>query len=223
MSPTRRDMRESRPWSLGRCEVVKRLTIGGSEVTQIKSVYCEPDSVRTFALKLNNWSPGGGQFPGHFLFTPIPSAFYSDLVGSTAGQIVTPHREYRFSPFAAIRDQNNAFQESEVLPHSDCFCDYVGIISLSNDEDIPASVRSGTSFWRHIPTGLTSMTPEITVEEQSQMFSKSSIASWEQAGYVQHVYNHMIVFPAKIFHRIEFTDASPAMLRLTQNLYMVNA
>jgi hypothetical protein len=133
---------------------------------------------------------------------------------------VVPHREYQFAPFARIRDVSGAFQQGENVPHSDEFCDYVAVISLSTTEDVPATAISGTSFWRHTPTGLTSMPRELNRKEREKVFSGPE-PCWEQIGFIPHEYNQMIVFPARALHRIEFQNAESTSVRLTQNLYVV--
>lgn len=211
------------PWSLGPCTPVSRLSLGQSTATVLASIYEDPDAVRAFALRIPHWSRGRGQYPGHFLFTPIATRFYCSLISSVVGKPVLPHREYQFAPFAMIRDVGGDFQVSESMPHCDEFCDYVSIISLSTPEDVPATVLSGTSFWRHSPTGLTSMPRDLRRKEREKTFSERPDACWERIGFVPHQYNHMTVFSARAFHRIEFANAEAASVRLTQNLYVVTS
>jgi hypothetical protein len=210
-----------RLWSLSQCAPLSRLSLGQGKVSVVPCVYEDPDSVRSLALSIPLWSRGRGQYPGHFLFTPIPTQFYCPLLSSVVDKPVAPHREYRFAPFARIQDVSGTFQRDESIPHSDGFCDYVGIISLSTTEDTARTATSGTSFWRHAPTGLTGMPRNVGAKEYERVFSKKQEQCWEQIGFVPHKYNQMVVFPARAFHRIEFQNAGSASLRLTQNLYVV--
>jgi hypothetical protein len=211
---------ESEPWSLGGFRYADVLAIDGNSVWVVDQAYVDPDSVRSFALNIPSWSSGRGRYPGRFLFSPIPTEFYSSALSDLMGLSVTPSRNYRFAPFAMIRGAGHATSKVFVTPHSDAFCDYVAVIYLSTESDMPRT-PAGTSFWRHLPTGLSGPPRDWTTKRIKAELSGAREKDWLQLFTVQLQYNRMVVFPANLFHRIELPGATTVnWTRLSQNIYL---
>lgn len=213
-------IQSSEPWSLGNFTSVNVQAVDGESVWVVDEAYIDPDAVRSFALDTRFWSSGAGLHPGQFLYSPIPTALYISALSELIGVEVMPSRNYRFAPFAMIRSSDYVRSKMFVTPHSDTFCDFVAVIYLSTDVDIP-STCAGTSFWRHLPTGLSGPRRDWTITQMKEELNEAHETDWLQLLAVQFRYNRMIVFPANLFHRIELPDSTTVnWLRLTQNLYL---
>ena len=209
------------PWSLERLGDVTDIAIDSCVVHVVDDVYSDPNCVRSFALTTPFWSEGRGRYPGRFLFSPVPTRFYCSMLSEVLGREVVPSKNYRFAPFAMIEYSAGMSSTQSAVPHSDGFCDYVAIIYLSERSDASSDEPTGTSFWRHMRTGLSGAPGHWSSDDTRASLDEPVESAWQRIACVDLCYNRMVVFPANLFHRIELGDLkAPGSLRLTQNLYV---
>lgn len=161
--------------------------------------FCEDlDSVRASALAagISTWLPNKGEVGSSIYegmgFWGNHASMLRSLVGATS-KLVLPNSMF-------FRVTNEGMEKAYI--HSDRESGaHTCVVYLSDHEEL-----SGTAFFKHKRTGLTSM-PSFAemyemgiLEELKQDMVSRDESKWEQVGFVEAKYNRALIFDAPLFH-----------------------
>lgn len=154
----------------------------------IDNFYADPDGVRRFALQQDfNVS---GNYPGQRtrdFATDEHKAMFEKILG----------KKIVFWPFDAKRmTYNGAFQVTQGKHRSWIHrdqTDYSAIVFLTPN----APLRTGTSLYRHVATGVTYETPEL---KPILNRDSSDEHAWVKTDEATNVYNRLVIFDGRRSH-----------------------
>ena len=129
------------------------LSVANAPVVVIDNLYRKPELVRQFALSLD-FHHKAGYYPGGYAFISYQSRKLLGLCNYALRDkldrrlIFNPG--YKDTAFGQIWTPAEELIPVQKQPHYDYFSDYGGVVYLNPNDD----GSSGTSFWRHVKTGL---------------------------------------------------------------------
>lgn len=195
------------------------------QVLIIDDFYDAPDQVRKGALEHGDFKEIG-TWPGKgWDDAPLEKHtmdYFAFLVGASQIWWVKKVGKFRMAMAseAVTRDA-----KQEYVCHVDSYDDpshmwgkeqYAALVYLSKNEDC----RGGTSFYRHVPTGLIALPHDQQDLVPAADYSDPS--KWEKWNEVPMQYNRCIIFQANLFHHQSkpygFGD-KPSNARLTHNFW----
>ncbi len=207
-------------------------TIAGiGQIIVIDEFYADPDAVRALALQ-GVYDSSLAYYPG--VHSTIPKAELAPLFGQLAAIVnamsgpvcVADAFVSDFSFVTTPAEQMLALQKH---PHTDGL-PLAGVCYLSPQLTI------GTSYFRHIPTGLALLrTPEDNEcyhgwlaehgdATQPTSYAVADASTWEQLHTLEGRYNRMVMYPGNLFHSIAMVDVAPELTldtaRLTQRFFV---
>lgn len=203
-------------------------------VLVVDDVYADPDAVRALALR-GRYDASLAYYPG--LHSDIPAADLQDLYADLArllgalGRPAVPPRAFS-SDFSVVTTPAAQMLAGQKHPHVDGL-PLAGVVYLSPGLEV------GTSFFRHVPTGLALLRTEPEAEAynlwlrehgettQPDTYAVEQPAVWERLHTVAGRYNRLALYPGNAFHSIDMRDVVPqhtmATARLTQRLFLNTA
>lgn len=200
-------------------------------VLVIDDVFADPGAVRKLAL-------GGGYdaslayYPGvhsDIAFDLLRPLFtqLAHLVSNTSGMRCEP--EAFTSDFSLVTTPAREMLAKQKHPHVDGI-PLAGVVYLN-----PAS-NVGTSFFRHLPTGLATILSAEDAQRynewmeregeltQPETYAVASDHVWQQLHTIEGRYNRLVLYPGNAFHSIAMVDVEANITlesaRLTQRLFV---
>lgn len=204
---------------------------GGCQVLVVDDLYADPDAVRASALA-GSFDSSLAYYPGvhssirseqlHALYTRL-----AKLISLTSGAHCNVE-DFR-SDFSLVTTPAKDMLAKQKHPHIDGSV-LGGVVYLSPNLTI------GTSFFRHVPLGLSMLcTPEETERynvwldqegerEQPVTYAVEDGVSWQQLHTISGRYNRAVFYPGNAFHSIAMRDVGDALTletaRLTQRIFV---
>jgi hypothetical protein len=207
-------------------------TIAGvGQIIVIDDFYADPDAVRALAMQ-GVYDSTLAYYPG--VHAKIDKAELAPLfaqiaaiVNAVSGPICGP--EAFVSDFSFVTTPARQMLAGQKHPHVDGL-PLAGVAYLS------PQLTVGTSFFRHIPTGLalvrndeddrrySAWLLEHGEATQPATYDVTDHPTWEQLHMLEGRYNRMVMYPGNLFHAIAMVDV-PAELtidtaRLTQRFFV---
>lgn len=178
------------------------------QIMVVDDFYPDPDTVRDLVLNMPREEQSGGNYAGvmtqEALFTPG----HQQALMNLTGQQLTPSTglcgKVRFTQAHESGRQHIHFDPGNNMM-------WAGVVFLQQPEHYPAANRSGTRFWRHLRTGLSSipLTQEgieahgwNNVEDLQAFLETDGVdeSLWELTLEVPYRYNRLVLFRPWQFH-----------------------
>lgn len=206
-------------------------TSSGCPVIVIDDFYADPHTVRAAALA-SKYDTSLAYYPGvHSSIKPqelVPLYVQLKRLLAALGDVQCEVGDF-ISDFSLVTTPASQMLANQKHPHIDPV-PLAGVVYLNPDFEI------GTSFFRHIPTGLAMLRTE---EEQARYYAWLSAEGertqpgtyaigndgiWDHLHTLQGRFNRMVMYPGNAFHSIAMRDvaANPTLekARLTQRLFV---
>lgn len=203
----------------------------GCPVLVVDDLFADPHAVRRLAL--------GSCFDSTLAYYPgvhgaIDPALLRPLFGQLARLLESVARircdaaDFK-SDFSLVTTPAKDMLANQKHPHIDGL-PFAGVVYLS------PQLRTGTSFFRHIPTGLAMLLTSEEAERynawlategdrnQPETYAVADGLSWEHLHTIEGRFNRMVMYPGNAFHSIAMVDVEPDITlesaRLTQRLFV---
>jgi hypothetical protein len=200
-------------------------------VMVIDDVFSAPDAVRSLAL--------GGAFDSSLAYYPgLHSGIHKDRLQGLFGVLArllgaVGHAQVRadafFSDFSVVTTPAADMLARQKHPHIDGL-PLAGVIYLSPQLEV------GTSFFRHLPSGLSMLRDADEIAHYNQWleafgdvhqpasYAVEQDGIWQRLHSVTGRYNRLVMYPGNAFHSIDMRDVPSrqtlSAARLTQRLFL---
>lgn len=178
-----------RPTALAACRT--------ADLVVLDNFWADAESLRTQALAASYTrchSESGFSFRmAHPSHRQVVRAL--DLIARVVGRAVV--RAYHESRFVAETEDDERLTRQRTWVHFDEWS-WVGVLYLSAGE----GARGGTSFFRHRPSGLTSIKQARSKGERDALFADSTREeAWDLIHEVRLRFNRLVLFRPQFFHQ----------------------
>jgi hypothetical protein len=197
----------------------------------IDNFFSDPDAVRCLGLD-GRYDSSLAFYPG--LHSRIGEAslagFFATLARLLAVFGYSQVRPQSFlSDFSIVTTAAVDMLSSQKHPHIDGL-PLAGVVYLTPHMDV------GTSFFRHVPLGLSMLKTEPEIHRynawlqefgeatQPAGYAVESTGVWHKLHAIEGKYNRMVIYPGNAFHSIDMRDIASqqtiASARLTQRIFL---
>jgi len=163
----------------------------------VDDFYSDPDEVVAWAKTLE-FTKGNGNHPGWRTL---------QITGNESVKNQIQHIVRPFGGEITMWDwhPNGTFSKANVTDinwvHADCYNVWAGVVYLTKD----APLNSGTTIYKHIPTGLTSAPRFLDGSLDQELLSKAhkdgqDKTKWEPIEVTSNVYNRLVMYKGDLFH-----------------------
>ena len=182
--------------------------------------FANPHELRALALEQRFEPVAETLFPGERVEVPFDHRHIIEHLSAFVDwDISTFTSECHFNIFT-LKDADRS--PSQRVPHVDTIKRRV-LVALTY-LNLPDQCRGGTSFFRHLPTGLERVAPACPETLIADLYHPPEPTEWERICTIEMRFNRVVVYRGNLFHSATVSDedfgAAPEARRLTMNLVM---
>lgn len=174
----------------------------------VDDFYPNPDEIHFIANALETEDSSSGNYSGCMTTIPFYQQEHQQIFYMLTGQVLNPSTQlsgkFRFSLESDKSKQHIHFDPGQN-------CQWAGVVYLQKPEHYSLNNDSGTYFWKHKRTGLTSipLTQEgieqygwKNVDDLKDFLETDGLdeSLWEQTLHVPYKYNRLVLFRPWMFH-----------------------